>query len=300
VKSALVAAALAVATTSYAAPPAAERAFAELRYDEALRLLDAAWHHGGNDAAELRSIFALAGQAAAAIGDDAGAQLWFERWLCLEPAAALPAGTSPKLTAAFAAARDGLAGGVLVAHMTRVRDEVDVTIVADPLGLAASARGGGETVAISHQHATLPAAEHVELLDRYANELAVVVPDPSLPQQPAPLPAAPHHTLAGRWSTWAIATGALAAVGAGSLWVAVDARSQLRDLDAHSTTHEFHDTLALQSRFDRAQWAARFSLAGAAVTAAVATTLWLRTRGEGQLTVGGGPQGGSVSWEVPF
>ena len=57
-----------------AADPRAEidraaAALDDLRYPEAVRLLDAAWRGGGSSPVELHRIFALAGSAAASMGD---------------------------------------------------------------------------------------------------------------------------------------------------------------------------------------------------------------------------------------
>ncbi|HEX3762433.1 MAG TPA: hypothetical protein VHW23_27215, partial [Kofleriaceae bacterium] len=92
---------------------AAAEAFAALRFDEALRLADQAWRNGDNGPDQLRRIFELAGRAAGSIGEDRAARLWFSRWLYLDPDAALPDGTSPKLTALFGDARATLAGAAL-------------------------------------------------------------------------------------------------------------------------------------------------------------------------------------------
>lgn len=76
---------------------AANAAVAELRYDDAVRLLDRAWQRGQSSAVEIRAVFALAAISAGSMGDGDTAHLWFGRWLYLEPTAELPAGTSPKL-----------------------------------------------------------------------------------------------------------------------------------------------------------------------------------------------------------
>src|SRR4051812_27106097 len=60
---------------------AAREAFSALRYREAVGLLERAWRRGDSSAIQLRAIFALAGRAAASMGRDAAAELWFQRWL---------------------------------------------------------------------------------------------------------------------------------------------------------------------------------------------------------------------------
>ncbi|HEX3759757.1 MAG TPA: hypothetical protein VHW23_13680, partial [Kofleriaceae bacterium] len=58
---------------------AAREAFGALRYRDAIGLLERAWHRGDSPPAQLRALFALAGRAAASMGRDAAAELWFQR-----------------------------------------------------------------------------------------------------------------------------------------------------------------------------------------------------------------------------
>lgn len=290
--------ALAVAAPAHATPDdalaRAADAFSALRYDEAVHVVDRAWRAGGNDAAQLRRLFAIGGQAAGSMGDDDAARLWFDRLLCLDPDAALPAGTSPKLTALFAAARDALAGARLDARGI-VRDQrVEVTVGSDPLALATAIRAGDERAPLEHGRATLPDAARVELLDRYGNVLVQLDVERALPA--GPVPPAGEPPLVARWTTWGIVAGGLAAIGGGALWIAVDARSQIDTLDTNSSSHEFTDAEALETRFDRAQWTSRIAFGGAIGAVVVAAILYARGSGAPAAPHADAP----LAWSIEF
>ena len=265
----------------------AEHAFAQLRYDEALRLLDRAWRRGDSGPTAMRTIFALAGQAAGSIGDDDNARLWFSRWLCVEPHAELPGGTSPKLTALFGDARTALAGASIRGHV--VRGDRTVAVI-DPLALIDTVRLGRTRAPVHAGVAVFdtPIAGTLELLDRYGNVLAVAEPQ-------IPITAMPRITR--QWyelpAPWAITAGSFAVIAGGSLWVAIDARSQIGDLNRTSASHEFLDTRPLQQRFDRANLVTDVALGGAIITAAMTTVLWLH--GEREVTVT--PTGAAIAWQ---
>jgi len=246
-------------------------AIGELRYDEALQLLDQAWRAGGSDRAQLAGLFSLAGQAAGSIGDDAAARLWFERFASLDAHVQLPPGTSPKLVALLADARGELAGATLTAHARRTDDTIELVIDSDPLALANAARLGTGRVVVHDRAATFaPADGPVSVLDRYGNVIATIAVTDVRVVPPPPA------TWYGRWPTWAVATGAFTAVGGAALWIAAGARSDLRTLDNNSTMHQYGDAHAVEERFDRAQWAARLAFGGAAISAAIGIWLWAR------------------------
>jgi len=256
---------------------AAREAFTALRWDDALHMLDAAWRAGGSSPERLREIFALAGQAAASTGDDEGARLWFQRWLVLDADAALPAGTSPKLTAPFAAARDALAGGKLDVTAREHSAKVTARVAADPLALAAAVRAGEDRASIADGRATLPAgAREIEVLDRFGNVLARVAVERELHEEARRVPPPNDHPLIARWQTWAITAGGLAVVGGAALWIAADARSSIDTLNASSGSHEYAEAESLQTRFDRAQWVSRFAFGGAAAAAIVGIVMYVR------------------------
>lgn len=264
----------------------AAEALDALRYGEALALIDRAWRRGDSGPAQLRRMFELAGRAAGSMGDEAAARLWFSRWLCLDRTAALPAGTSPKLTGLLGEARAAIAGEAIDARAIRRGRAIEVTVSRDPLAMVAAVRAGEARAAVEAGAARLAAPaggptggdERVELLDRHGNVLAALSAEPAGKGRLVPPPPARP-----RWYErplpWAVTAGGLAAAGGVALWVAVDARTSVRELNANSAAHEFSEARALEQRFDRAQWTARFAFGGAAVAAAVGTVCWLRLRG---------------------
>jgi hypothetical protein len=314
-----IALACALACTRAAADPgdarsdiaAATAAAGELRYDDAVKLVDRAWRRGESSPDEIRGMFALAGIAAGSIGDVGAARLWFQRWLYLEPNAQLPAGTSPKLLVLFDGARKALAGAHLDVHATHRDRAAMLAIGADPLGLVHAARIGDLRVSIESSTAQLDAPDDaVDLLDRYGNVLAtievVTPPPPVVVVDPTPAVAVHSDAVVRvatpwsmRWSTWAIATGGLVATGITALLVAVDARSQIDDLNRDSSSHEYAETVPLQHRFDRAELVGEVALGGAVVAAAIGSVIWLRTP-QGPIAVAPTASGAVVTWQGRF
>jgi hypothetical protein len=288
---------------------AATAAAADLRYDDAVKLVDRAWHRGQSSPDEIRAMFSLAGISAGSIGDAGAARLWFQRWLYLEPNAQLPAGTSPKLLVLFDGARTALAGAHLDAHATRRDRAAELAIGADPLGLVHAARIGDVRVSVESSAVQLDApGDAVDLLDRYGNVLATieVVTPPTVAIEPAP--AVAGHSAAVvrvatpwpmRWTTWAIATGGLAATGITALLVALDARSQIDDLNRESSSHEYAETLPLQRRFDRAQLVGEVAFGGAIVAAAIGSVMWFHAPRE-PLVVTPTASGAVITWDGRF
>jgi len=267
----------------------------ELAFDEALVLLERAWHRGGSRPAQIRRIFALSGQFAGDIGDYDAARLWFSRWLCVEPDAALPAGASPKVTAAFAEAQRGL-GGASITARARIRgDGIEFVLERDPLSLVTRVRAGDGTIAVEQNtRVELPIVEAVELLDRDGNVLLTIQATREVVPPPPPRPS-----WYARWPTWAGATAGFAVIAGASFGVSLHARSQWRELNATSGQHEASEALALEQRFDRGLWISRFALGGAIVTGVIGSVLFAR-RHEQQVTVTTTTGGGAVSWSTAF
>ncbi|HEY0482298.1 MAG TPA: hypothetical protein VGD37_32480 [Kofleriaceae bacterium] len=277
---------------------AASAAFGELRYGDSVGLIERAWRRGDSGPAQLRALFALAGRATASMGRDTAAELWFQRWLCLEPAAELPAGASPKLQVLLSRARDALGGAALALRAVRHGDRVELTI-RDPLALAASVRAGGTRTPLASAHVTVAAARgDVELLDPYGNVLAssAVDPDPPpalrAPALPAPPAVTPDPPWQARWSSWAIAGAGLGLVSVAAWWIADDADAQARDSGDES------EESALRRRRDVATWVSRGALVGVGV--AVTAGIIIYVRGEHRISAAPQPGGASVAWRVRF
>ncbi|HEY5920841.1 MAG TPA: hypothetical protein VIV11_04185 [Kofleriaceae bacterium] len=278
----------------------AKESLHELRYEEALVLADRAWRTGQADAGELHTIFAVSGQAAGAMNRGEDAQLWFTRWLSLDPQAQLPVGTSPKLTALLDKARSALAGSSLDARAERGADATSLTIASDPASLVAAARADSNRVELVAGKASLPKTTRViDLVDRYGNVI-VSLPIGEQPAVPITLPPGERTekpSLFARWPTWAIVAAGFAAVGGGALWVAVDARSEIRELIADSPSHQFADTIGPQRRFERAQLTAQLAFGASAAAALIAVVVGVR--GD-RVVVTPASGGGAVSWLQRF
>lgn len=281
----------------------ARRALAELRYDDALQVVEEALHLGKAGPKQVRELFALAGQAAGSMNDQAAARLWFRRWLSVDPAGQLPPDTSPRITGLLDEARASLRGSELRARALRrgAATEVEVVIQSDPVGLAEAVRAGEQAIPL-RAGATVgamvtTASDAVDLLDHDGNTIVELRVETAVELAPIARTARPWWA---RWPAWAIATGSLAVVGGAGLGVAIDARGKIDDLNANSASHEFSEAHALERRFDAAQWVARFAIGGAAVAGVVGTVLFVRERGErgerGGVTVQVGGSGGTVSW----
>jgi len=272
---------------------AASAALGALRYRDAVGLLERAWRRGDSQPAELRAIFALAGRAAASMGKDAAAELWFQRWLCLEPAAELPAGASPKLQVVLARARDALGGAALTVRAVRRGGAVELTI-RDPLALAASVRSGGERTPLSSAHLTLAAARgDIELLDTYGNVLSSSAVEPAAPAAPVAPIAAPDPAWHDRWSSWAIAGGGFALISVAAWWIADDADQQAGDVGDET------EEAALKRRRDVATWVSRGALVGVGLAATVGIVVYVRGR-EHRVVAAPQPGGASLAWRVAF
>lgn len=246
---------------AYAAAPArgdsprlaeARRAVEAVDYDAARRLLVEALHDGDNSPAAMREIYRLSARAAVVLGERDLAEQYYRRWLAIDPDAALPADTAPKLREPFIAAEAYIAAhGRLRARARRIAGgAVDVELLSDPLAMAQAARaldagaagthlarGAGAAFDADHR-ARLAAAARVAIVDDRRNRLldldvemidatasgpvgsaatgpgaAILTPRPPSSSPPPADAPAPSR----RWLYWAIPTGvfALGATGFG-------------------------------------------------------------------------------------
>jgi hypothetical protein len=278
---------------------AARDAFSALRYRDAVALLERAWRRGDSQPAQLRAIFALAGRAAASMGRDAAAELWFQRWLCLDPTAELPPGASPKLRGALSRARDALAGAGLAVRAVRRAEGVELTI-GDPLALAASVRTGGVHTPLSSRRVTLPDARgEIELIDGYGNILASAAIEPAPAASPPgreapPAGPAPHDAAWYEgWPSWAIAAGGFAMVSVAAWWIADDADHQARDVGDED------EEASLRRRRDVASWVSRGALVGMGVAMIGGVVVYVRGRDQ-RVIATPQPGGGGLAWRIAF
>jgi hypothetical protein len=302
----------------------ARREKAALRYQEGLATLDRALRLGKSGPAQLVDIHRAAGEMAAGLGDAAAAQAHFERWLVLEPDAALPPGTSPKITAPFAAARARLAG--LPALAVRFEPEagaapaITMIVDGDPLGQVAGARArvrggaGGESVVEARgggrQRLALPDGGPLRVvaaaLDQFGNELVVqgswqapILIDGSR-SRPSTTTPPPSRPLYARW--WVYGAAGLGVGVAGVVFAAkVDAAQQEFDqITANSSSHQLADAEAVARRGRRYAWLANGSFAAAGVLGIVSGVLLVRQLGEepAGVTLSPTPTADGAGWGV--
>ena len=245
---------LAAATTARADDELGEarRLQGALEYEQALALVERAIAHGGADHDRVVELHVLAGTLAAGLDRASAAEDHFARALALAPAATLPDGTSPKITAPFDAAR---ARTPPLRISTRVvAGEIVVDVADDPLHLVAKTQHAGQRVVA---------------LDTYGNELwttTIVVPPPP----PPPPPRRP----AARWPVFAIATGVALGAGALCAWRFQVAQDEWNTLRAEDGQHDYSQLVAAENR--ARAWAIGANVAfGVAAAGAIATTIVL-------------------------
>ena len=279
----------------------ARERIAELDYDGAIPLLEQAEAAGDSDRAGLIEIVRSLAEAHAALGRADAAETAFRRLLALEPAAELPAGSSPKLTAPFTAAREFLGGRSLSVQCRRERDAATLIVRGDPLDMVAGARllgpsgerHSGVDDVTGHGRIPIPlppahVAAACAALDQHGNELArtellatapAAAPDPVAPAPVLTAPAAdrPARPIYARWWLWGAAAGVSAGVAA---YYGLEVASARDDLDAlHAATMEeghtvtYADALAVEERGRDAARNANIALGVTAALSAVSVGL---------------------------
>ena len=247
--------------------------------------LEAALAAGDASPDDLASIYKLTGIVEGALGNARGATAAFARWIALDPKAALPAGTSPKIVRPFEAAHRTAGTLTVKAETSAQPPTITVVIGDDASNLVARVRvhvsvdgkpeitlegTGGERITIPLPHGKRLDLR-VEALDEHGNRAAelgskdvpivitgagaAAVPDKQaldLLRTHRQVPPPPHERpIYVRWWLW----GALAvAFGAGGTYFGMQARSdadELRQLEANSSQYTFDQAKAVQSRGDR-------------------------------------------------
>jgi tetratricopeptide (TPR) repeat protein len=279
----------------------AKAEMAQLNYDAAIALLEQAEASGQNQPDDMAAIFRATAESHAAMGRGDAAETAFRRLLALDPSIDLPAGSSPKLTGPFNAARDFLAGRRLAVECRRGADgAASLVVKSDPVDLVAGARlltadGGaiGEDakgqgrVALAVPGGTSPAA--CAALDRHGNALARADLADAPAQDVSEAGAAPaggtvvsagpaergDRPLYARWWLYA---GLGAAAGGVALYYGLKMKSAEDDLaELHRRTIEepdhditYADALAVQDRGEGYARNANIALVATGVFAAVA------------------------------
>lgn len=280
----------------------AKQEMSQLNFESAITLLEQAEGTGQNERAEMIEIYRATAEANAGLGRLEAAEVSFRRALALDPSIELPAGSSPKLTSPFAAARDfvssrgslkidckktGEAGGAL---LTVGSDPVDLVSGARLIG-AAGARVGSDAsgsgrIALSYAQTATPTG--CAALDRFGNELLradlgepVAEPTPAAGDDAtggavsvgADTTVERSRPIYARWWVW----GAGAAVsGAAAIYFGLQlkkARDDLDKLNDNSEDHFFEEALDVEERGDRAALNANIALGVTAALGAVSIGL---------------------------
>jgi tetratricopeptide (TPR) repeat protein len=313
----------------------AKAEMAQLDYDPAIALLEQAEASGKNDPAAMAEIFRALAESHAAMGRAAAAETAFRRLLALDPAAELPAGSSPKLTAPFAAAREFLAGRKLDIECRRGGpDAATLVVQSDPVDLVAGGRllaagdsplgedaSGRGRIALAVPEAASPAG--CAALDRHGNVLAradlaaAAIPAvseisaaPGDISGPAPAVAASSRPLYARWWLYA-GLGALSGGVAAYYGLKTkEAEDDLRALneETRQPQHDvtYADALAVEDRGERYARNTNIALVVTGVFAAVSGGLLVhqlvteRDAGEPEVAAAPLPGGASVHLTLGF
>jgi hypothetical protein len=294
---------LAVAATAVIAVPAraddslaeARRREAALDYQGALTIVEGAIAAGGADPGRLAELHLFAGRLAAGLDRPDRAEGHFARVLALRPETRLPAGTSPKLTAPFDAARARLVP--LRLSVTSTQGLVTLHLDADALGLVAGIQvhvvdGAGlhsDVVAERATRVAIPSgtsATEVSALDARGNRLwigaiPVVLGPRGIGRE--------RRSVVARWPLWAVVTGVAVGTGAVATWQLRSAQDAW-DRGRASGTAEFSELQDIERRGRRWGWTANIAFGAAVVTGLVTLSFSIRgDHGPIAFSVGPGP-----------
>jgi hypothetical protein len=301
-------------------------------YMAARTALTAALQAGTASPSDLAEIYKLTGIVAGALNETDAASTAFAKWIALDPKAALPPGTSPKIERPFEKAKKTEA--LKVKPETSANPpSITLVVAGDSLHLVAGARvtasvdGGAEQTfdgkGSSRITVALPKGKRVDLrvavVDTYGNHLVELgsteVPivivgeggtpvrehqtDAVKPQRDAvvitPSPSHPRPLYA-KWWVWG--AGAVVLGGAGVAF-GVAGRSAASDLDrlnANSSAHTFSEAKALEStaRRDLLLFDIGIGVAGAAAIGAAILYVTEPRGVEQHVAIAPAPGGGSV------
>jgi hypothetical protein len=313
----------------------ARRAIDEVRFADARKLLVEAIDAGGASPPELRQLYELSAQAAIVLGQRELGEQYYRRWLALDPAAALPPGSSPKLSDAFVAAKAYMAAhGRLAVKAERRATEVLVIVESDPLAMASSAALAGASTTprvafAADRRASLalpsqPAALRVFVLDDRGNQLLVIDVAAEASDGPnsggnggangsgtngahsngklvgPPAPREEPRPFLRQWTTWGVPAGGLLLAGAIVGIVALGQQSKLADDIKRSGENFFPDADARHDQIRRNATIA-IALAGAdALFAIPATVFFIQSRRPWNLSLVPQPAGLNLNLSIRF
>ncbi len=308
-------------------------------YLSAKPALETALQAGTAGPADLAEIYKLTGIVEAALGNAGPSEKAFARWLALEPKGSLPAGTSPKITRPFDAAKDRAKKvGPLSAKAETSDDPPAVTLVIanDPAKMIVGAKvyfitdrkdeqsleaEGKDKITIE-----LGLGKRIDLrlhaVDEYGNrvvelgskdvpivitssgkEKKIDASDRDLLRQKKHEPEQPRPWYLSHW-TWGAATVVALGVGGYFGWRTREDVQRLEYLNAHSLDYRFSDAQAVEDSARRNLLVTNIA-AGAAGAFAIGTVILFLTRpstDEGALraTITPTRGGGAVSFGGHF
>ena len=273
----------------------ARAAEAALDYEKALALVERLITTGaaGYPAAFVE-LELTAGRLSAGLDRGSQAEVHYARALAVDPSASLPAGTSPKLTAPFDAARATTTP--LKLSVIAVEGAVSFLVDADALGLVRGIAltinepdGSGRT--LTERGATRIAvpkgatAIEVAAVDEHGNVVWKGVPPEPRIMPPPMVTRAERPGAATRWSTWAIATGVVLGAGAFSAWRFNVAQNEWDRMRAEPNMHDFSALTAVEDRGRRWGLTANIAFGLAAVTGIATVVLYYRQRSGSRVIV---------------
>src|SRR5688500_5701410 len=250
----------------------ARRLRRELDFDGALAATARAIAAGDAEPAGLIEAYRLAGGLAAGLDREAEAIGYFERVHAIDASATLPAGTSPKITAPFERARASVAakGGAIEVAIEEETEGVVVVIARDPLGMIAGERRVAIRVAPGEAYEAVLRDAHGNVVWRRSGTRAA---------KPTPVKReVARPPLYARGEVWAVAAIAFAGLGGVEAFQLDRAQDEWNRLDAEGG-HDFSELRDVERRGRLHATLANVGFATAAVTATVATILFVREAG---------------------
>jgi len=264
-----------------------------VRYDDAQRLLVEALAQGDAAPAKLFEIYRLSAITAIVLNQPDAAELFYRRWLALDPDAALGADVAPKLRAPFDAAKAFIAAhGRFEVTSARLSDrELEIDVVSDPIVMARSARIAGQAaIPLGPDRRVRLTAAGGDLTaivtDEYGNHLVELHSPPPPPPSDLQPPISRHHeSHTGALLGWGIPCVVFLGAGVGFTAAALYENSKLDELVANSKLH-FYTEVKDRQNLRTAFTALGASLFGIGAVLAIPTAIYFaRSRSPDELGV---------------
>ncbi|HEY5938235.1 MAG TPA: hypothetical protein VIU61_26470 [Kofleriaceae bacterium] len=279
-----------VASTRAHADPELVRAReleAALEYEAALAIVHQVLARGDADPARFVELHLFAAKLAAGLDRGTLAAQHYAIALTIRPDTALPAGTSPKLTEPFAAAK---ARATLLVVSARAVQGLVTLETRDPLGLVTGiAVHTIDRAALRVVIANDATAIEVAALDRAGNRIWVGAPVTTVTPATRATRTSTSTPIFARWSTWAIASGGALALGGVFAWRVSVAQNEFDDLRDASPPADFSTLEAVEARGKRWALTANLTFGVAAVAAIASGVFYLRRDESSAVALTAGP-----------